>query len=85
MAKNKKLHITKWIGYVLFLVSMFGWGLSTGKLYQKVDSIKIELDNISTKIDQQQNLLLQQEKLNGEILILIELMKEDYANKSKIK
>lgn len=64
---------------------MFGWGLSTGKLYQRIDSIKIELDNISTKIDQQQNLLLQQEKLNGEILILIELMKEDYANKSKIK
>lgn len=46
MAKNKKLHITKWIGYVLFLVSMFGWGLSTGKLYQKVESIKIELDSM---------------------------------------
>lgn len=83
MVKKKNKDITKWIGYILFFVALFGWGISTGRLYQKIDAVEVEVIEISKKIDQQQNLFLQQEKLNGEVLILIELMKQDYVNRTK--
>jgi hypothetical protein len=76
--KNNKLNYTIYTGYILFIATIFGWGISTGILLTKMDVVVDDVKEFSIKLDKQQEILMRQEKLNGEMVLFIEIMKRKY-------
>lgn len=72
-----KTDYSKWIGYILFIVTLIGWGFSAGKFYSRLESMELELNTVNKKIDQQQELLLEQKQFNGSVLTYIELNEKE--------
>ena len=68
-----KMDYSKWIGYILFVVTLIGWGFTAGKFFSKMDNLEIELKSTNVKLEKQQELLLEQQKFNGSVLTYIEM------------
>jgi len=68
-----KIDYSKWIGYVLFVVTLIGWGFTAGKFFSKMDNLETELKSTNEKLEKQQELLLDQQKFNGSVLTYIEM------------
>ena len=68
-----KIYYSKWIGYVLFVVTLIGWGFTAGKFFSKMDNLETELKSTNEKLEKQQELLLDQQKFNGSVLTYIEM------------
>ena len=64
---------SKWIGYILFVVTLIGWGFTAGKFFSKMDNLETELKSTNEKLEKQQELLLDQQKFNGSVLTYIEM------------
>ena len=67
------MNCSKWIGYVLFVVTLIGWGFTAGKFFSKMDNLETELKSTNEKLEKQQELLLDQQKFNGSVLTYIEM------------
>ena len=68
-----KIDYSKWIGYILFVVTLIGWGFTAGKFFSKMDNLETELKSTNEKLEKQQELLLDQQKFNGSVLTYIEM------------
>jgi len=73
----KKNDYSKYIGYILFIVSVIGWGFSAGKFYSKLENLEKDLSEVNIKLKQQQQLLLEQQKFNGSVLTYIEMKEKE--------
>ena len=67
-----KKDYSKLIGYILFIVSLVGWGFSAGKFYTKLETMDSNMKTLESKIDKQQDLLMEQQKFNGRVISYIE-------------
>ena len=71
--KEKEKDYTKWIGYILFVIALIGWGFTAGQFFSKMDNLENELKTTNVKLEKQQELLLDQQKFNGSVLTYIEM------------
>ena len=71
--KEKEKDYTKWIGYILFVITLIGWGFTAGQFFSKMDNLENELKTTNVKLEKQQELLLDQQKFNGSVLTYIEM------------
>ena len=68
-----KTDFSKWIGYILFVMTLIGWGFTAGKFFSKMDNLETELKSTNIKLEKQQELLLDQQRFNGSVLTYIEM------------
>lgn len=71
-----KKDYSKYIGYILFVVTLIGWGFSAGKFYTRLENLETKFEEVDKKLDDQQTLLLEQKEFNGSVLTYIK-MKEN--------
>lgn len=73
MPVKSKTDYSKYIGYILFVVTLIGWGFSAGKFYTRLENLESQVESVNTKLEKQQELLLEQKEFNGSVLTYIEL------------
>ena len=75
---KEKIDYSKWIGYILFIMTLIGWGFTAGKFFSKMDNLEAELKSTNVKLEKQQELLLDQQKFNGSVLTYIEMTEKQH-------
>jgi hypothetical protein len=68
-----KIDYSKWIGYILFVVTLIGWGYSAGKFDSRMSTLENDQKSINTKVEKQEDLLLKQQEFNGKVITYIEM------------
>jgi len=77
MAENKIDSLSKIVALVATIITIIGILVSIGvyyeKLNSKIDNLSTEVQQITIKIEKQQDLLLKQQEFNGKVLSYIEI------------
>jgi len=72
-----KTDYSKWIGYILFVATLIGWGFSAGIFFTKMENVQNEVIKVNEKLEKQQDLLLEQQEFNGKIITYIEMTEKE--------
>ena len=77
MAENKIDSLSKIVALVATIITIIGILVSIGvyyeKLNSKIDNLSTEVQQITIKIEKQQDLLLKQQEFNGKVLSYIDI------------
>jgi len=75
------VNYSKYIGYALFIATLIGWGFTAGKFDSRIQNLETTITTINTKVDKQQDLLLEEQKFNSKVSVYIEILQN---KKSKV-
>ena len=72
----KKLDWSKYIGYILFVVTVIGWVFTAGRVSRDIQYLKEEtkedITEIKVILKEQQDLMMEQKEFNGKVIAFLE-------------